>query len=223
MASEQEGGDEGREPILNAPWPAVMAGVVIVGSFMLQRASLGDELAVQAFGFSSSDLAQGRWPRLFSMMFVHAGWVHALMNGVAALTFGAPVARLLGSDARGATVFVGFYLACGVLASLGYAVFHPGAAEPVVGASGAVSGLMGAATRLYGREQGLSPVFSQPVLSLGGGWVLANLILAITGAAPLMEGARIAWEAHIAGLLAGLVLIGPFWRLAGKSSRGIDP
>src|SRR6185295_11159369 len=107
------------------------------------------------------------WPRMVSMMFVHGGWAHAIMNALAALAFGPPVARLLGSDLRGAALFFLFYLVCGVLANLGYSLLHLGSIDPVVGASGAVSGLMGAATRLFGREQGLSPILSRPVLSLG--------------------------------------------------------
>jgi membrane associated rhomboid family serine protease len=214
MTTDEEGDGRAHEPLFNAPWPSLLAVAAIVGSYAWQSAVMSDDAAALAMGFAPADLGLGRWGRLFSMMFVHAGWTHAIMNALGALAFGPPVARLFGTQFRGAALFILFYLACGVLANLGYAAVHPGAAVPVVGASGAVSGLMGAATRLFGRERGLSPILSQPVLSLGGGWVAVNLLLALFNVTPLMPGARIAWEAHVAGLLAGLLLIGPFWRLS---------
>jgi membrane associated rhomboid family serine protease len=201
------------EPAINAPWPSVAVVLVIVGSYAVQSLVLGADRTVAAYGFAPVQLLQGHWLGVLTMMFVHGGWVHALTNAVAALAFGPPVARLLGDDARGAAVFFGFYLVCGVLASLGYAVLHLHDAGPVVGASGAVSGLVGAATRRLGREEGLSPILSRPVLNLAGGWIVANLLLAITGASPLMPGAKVAWEAHVVGLIAGILLIGPAWKL----------
>jgi membrane associated rhomboid family serine protease len=214
------------EPVFNAPWPSVLIVAAIIGSYAWQVLMGGGEKAALMWGFAPADLLHGRWVQLLTMMFIHGGWTHAVMNALGALAFGPPVARLLGSDAKGAAAFLGFYLVCGVLASLGYAAVHPKDVEPVIGASGAVSGLMGAATRLFGRDpaaapgDALAPIWSRQVLSLGGGWAAANLLLAVTGASPLMPGAKIAWEAHIAGLVAGLLLIGPFAQLLrGKSSR----
>src|SRR5436190_2130475 len=167
MTTDQQDDGRAREPLFNAPWPSLLAVAVIVGSYAWQSAAMSEDAAVMAMGFAPADLALGRWGRLFSMMFVHAGWTHAIMNALGALAFGPPVARLFGSQLKGAAVFVLFYLTCGVLANLGYSAVRLGAVDPVVGASGAVSGLMGAATRLFDRDRGLSPLFSRPVLSLG--------------------------------------------------------
>ncbi len=138
------------------------------------------------------------------------------MNALGALAFGAPVARLMGSGARGALGFFAFYLLSAALSSLGYAVLHLHDVNPVVGASGAVSGLMGAASRLFGRGDQLAPIWSRPVISLGASWVIVNTLMAVFGATPFMPGAMIAWEAHIAGFLAGVLLIGPTARLFGS-------
>jgi membrane associated rhomboid family serine protease len=210
-----------REPAINAPWPSLVLVGVILGSYLVQSLTLGDDQAAASYGLIPINLLHGRWLGVFSMMFIHGGWLHAVTNAVAALAFGPPVARLLGEDLKGAAAFFGFYLACGVLASLGYAALHLHDATPVVGASGAVSGLVGAATRRFGRQEGLWPILSRPVLNLAGGWIAVNLLLAVTGVSPLMPGARIAWEAHVVGLLVGLVLIEPVWRLVRRPNEQV--
>jgi membrane associated rhomboid family serine protease len=212
-----------RERAINAPWPSLVLVAVVVGSYVFQSFVLGSDRAIALYGFAPANLDSGHWLGLLTMMFVHGGWVHVLTNALAALAFGPPVARLLGEDLKGAAAFFGFYLLCGLIASLGYAGLHLHDTNTVVGASGAISGLVGAATRRLWREEGLWPIMSQPVLTMSGGWVAANLLLAFTGASPLIGGARVAWEAHVVGLIAGLLLIGPVWRLVrpeeAKSSR----
>jgi membrane associated rhomboid family serine protease len=198
-----------REPLLNAPWPSVAVVLVILASYAVQLLAGGQSLAM-VYGFAPADLDHGRLVGLLAVMFLHGGWIHAIMNALGALAFGPPVARLLGPGVRGALAFFGFYLLCGVVSSLGYAVLHLHQAEPVIGASGAVSGLMGAAARLIGRRWGLNPLNSRPVVSLTLSWVAVNALMAVAGA-PLIAGARVAWEAHIAGFVAGALLIGP-WR-----------
>jgi membrane associated rhomboid family serine protease len=88
----------------------------------------------------------------------------------------------------------------------------------MVGASGAASGLMGAAARLIGGQGRVGPVFSQAVTGMGLGWLIINLILAVTGGAfiPGAGDAGVAWEAHLAGFVAGVLLIGPIGWLAGR-------
>ena len=207
----------GREPLFNAPWPALAVVAAIVGSYAWQTTWGGGAAAADVLGFAPADLDRGRWWTSLTVMLVHGGWVHAIMNALAALAFGPPVARLLGPTGRGALGFFLFYMVCGVLSSLGYAALHLHDSEPVVGASGAVSGLMGAAARLLGQNDRLAPIVSRPVISLGGSWLVVNALMAVFGAVPFMPGARIAWEAHIAGFLAGLLLIWPAARLCGAA------
>lgn len=209
----------GREPMFNAPWPALTLLVLIVGGYALQsRFPL--ETVVGAFAFSAKALAQGRYGVLLTSLFVHGGWAHALMNAAFALAFGTPVARFFGARAGEAALFFAFYLACGVLASLGYAAVHPASATALVGASGAVSGLMGAAARLIAGRGRLGPIFSTPVLGMGAAWVIVNVLIGViaTGLVPGAEGAGIAWEAHLAGFAAGVLLISPFAWLARRAA-----
>jgi membrane associated rhomboid family serine protease len=204
-----------REPMFNAPWPALAIVAAILVGYALQAAFAPGDAGVQAWGFAPSDLDHGRWTGLITVMFVHGGWPHALMNALAALAFGPPVARLMGPGPKGPALYFLFYLTCGVIATLGYTAVHLHSDEPMVGASGAIAGLMGAAARLLGPEaRPIAPVFSRPVISMGSAWLAVNALMAVFGG-PFMEGARVAWEAHIAGFVAGVLLLGPFARLAG--------
>jgi len=206
--------DDRPEPIFNAPWPAVLAAVSILLSNLV-LGGVSDEtlyrLALEPVRIWRGDVAG-----LFTSLFVHGGWVHALMNAAFALAFGAPVARLLGLGARGGSVFVVLYIVCGVLAGLGYAAIHPGSTSLVVGASGAVAGLMGGAARLMDRPGQLSSPFAPRALSLAVSWLIINLVMAAFGGFPGLTGA-VAWEAHLFGFAAGALLISLAARLAPNS------
>jgi membrane associated rhomboid family serine protease len=204
-----------REPVFNAPGAAIALVAVIIGGYAVQSRFPLDAV-VDRFGFAPRDLTEGRWQTLATALFVHGNWAHALMNGAFALAFATPVARFFGERARGTTVFFLFYMVCGVLSSLGFAAVHPGGVEPLVGASGGVSGLIGAASRLMAGRGRVGPILSQPVLGLGGAWLVMNGIIAVVGGQflPGAGNGGVAWEAHVAGFLAGLLLIGPFAPLA---------
>ncbi|MDP2213422.1 rhomboid family intramembrane serine protease [Phenylobacterium sp.] len=204
---------EPREPIFKAPWPAMMMVGAILGAYALQVFVLGDD-AYRRFGFSPAGYEAGGRIGLVSALFIHGGFVHAAMNAAGALAFGSPVARLFGLAPRGAAVFLAYYLACGVLANLAFARLHPGEEILLVGASGAVFGLIGAATRILAGGGRLAPLFNPRVLFMSAAWIGLNLVVAVLGFAPGLEG-TVAWEAHIAGFLAGLLLAGPAAWLAG--------
>jgi membrane associated rhomboid family serine protease len=199
------------EPMFNAPWPALALVAVIVGGYAVQsRFSL--EALAQALAFSPADLTQGRWWTLVTALFLHGNWAHAIMNGAFALAFATPVARFFGGRALGLTMFFAFYLLCGVLSSLGYAAVHWGGTGALIGASGAVSGLMGAASRLIAGGGRIGRIFSPAVLGMGAAWIIVNVLVGLLGSAfvPGTGGAGIAWEAHLAGFAAGVLLVTPF-------------
>jgi membrane associated rhomboid family serine protease len=203
------------EPAVNAPWPVVVASVGVIAIYILQTQApfLGPALA-----FSPAQLVHGHLEGLITHQFVHGSWPHVLINAGFILAFGAPVSRFLGGRAGGAVAFFGFFFLCGVLGALGFAFLHWGVNVGMVGASGAGSGLMGGAARLIGGDGRVGPVFSRSVIAMGAAWVVVNIIMAFTGGA-LMPGAGdagIAWEAHLAGFAAGVLLIGPFGWLAGR-------
>jgi membrane associated rhomboid family serine protease len=205
--------DQQREPPFRGPWPVWAIAAAILLSFGIQDHVLDLGVAAERYGMSGLGLSNGRWGTLVSALFIHGSWGHAAMNAVGALAFGAPVARMLGLGLRGAAGFFFFYLACGVLANLGYAGVHPHDAMPLVGASGAVSGLFGGASRLMERGQGPAPFASRTVVASAAAWIAVNVVLGVMHYAPGIGDVSVAWEAHIAGYFAGLFLIGPFFAL----------
>lgn len=70
---------------------------------------------------------------------------------------------------------------------------------------------MGAASRIYGREEGLSPVFSSTPIGWAVAWTFVNVLLSVT------PGTVVAWEAHLTGFAAGLMMVGPFTRALGRA------
>lgn len=201
--------------MLNAPWPLLAIVAVILGGYALQSLGGHAEMAMRDWGFSPADLRDGRWIGLVTALFIHGGWTHAGLNAVGALAFGAPVIRLFGLRARGVVGFFVFYLVCGVLGSLGFALVRWGSPDVLIGASGAISGLMGAASRLADRGPGLAGFFSRTVIGMAVGWVVVNLLIGFTGLDVGQGGEPVAWEAHLFGYAAGLLLIGPFAAMAG--------
>jgi membrane associated rhomboid family serine protease len=118
------------------------------------------------------------------------------------------------------------FLACGILGNLGYALLNFGSEMPAVGASGAVAGMMGAASRLMGRPGDLAPFRSRIVIGMALTWLLVNLVygLVLVGWMPGSGGAPIAWQVHLAGYAAGLFLLSPALALIGrlKLDHGIE-
>lgn len=209
------------EPMFNVPWPVVVLVTTIVLAYAVQ--SRLPDVAVLPFVFSPAALLRGAWWTAVTSVFLHGSWSHALMNAGMILAFGTPVARLFGGRPLGASLYFLFFVVCGALAALGSAAVHWGSSEMMVGASGAASGLVAAAARLVAGRGRLGSIFAPFVLTMGAAWLLVNLMVAgvmLAGANALIPGsggAGVAWEAHLAGFVAGALLIGPFARIARRS------
>ena len=202
------------ERILNAPAIAVLVAGSMPALYLIQERLPDQGLSL---AFRPSSLWVGEWwPGLLTSMFVHSGWVHVAMNAVGALAFGPPVARLTGG-AKGAVAFLLFYVACGLVATGGYGLVHPDSYDSLVGASGAVFGLMGGALRLLGRpDSRLRSLGDRRFLTTAAVLMAVNAAVGLIGLAPGMDGARIAWEAHAFGFVCGALLIGPWARAFGS-------
>jgi len=149
---------------------------------------------------------------VITSMFMHGGLLHIGGNMLYLWIFGNNV-----EDAMGHIRFVAFYLLCGVAAALAQAFQDPSSTVPMVGASGAIGGVLGAYLLLYPRARILVFVplgfFSQmlrvPAYVVLGLWIVLQLI---SSAQPTAAGGGVAYWAHIGGFLAGLVLILAFRR-----------
>lgn len=197
-----------REKIFNAPFLPLLIAASMPVLFYLQERLPDQGLSM---AFVPADLWRGEWTGLFTSMLLHGGWAHVTMNAVGALAFGAPVGRLM-ERGPGPLVFILFYIAAGAVAALGYGLVHPNSMAPLVGASGAVFGLIGAATRLMGGHGRVLPLFHPAVLKASLVWMGVNLLIGLIGFAPGAEGARVAWEAPAFGFLFGILAIGPLGR-----------
>jgi membrane associated rhomboid family serine protease len=148
-------------------------------------------------------------------MAVHNDWTHLIVNALWLLAFGPIVARRLGPF-----LFLVFFVLCGVAGVATHWLFNLGSPLPVIGASGAISGLMAAGLRLLPtlRPQAgmpnLLPILSRQILLFSLVWVGINILVGVTGLGLMGESGLIAWQAHLGGFIAGLLLVGPFDRLA---------
>jgi membrane associated rhomboid family serine protease len=150
---------------------------------------------------------------LVTSMFMHGGWGHILGNMLFLWVFGTNI-----EDSMGHLRFLAFYLICGAAAALAHVYFSPVSEIPMVGASGAISGIMGAYILLYpgARVRTYFPPFfffrirAFFFLLL---WFVLQLFegMASLGMPATEEGGVAVW-AHIGGFVAGLLLIKPFDR-----------
>ena len=143
-------------------------------------------------------------PGLFTSMFLHGGWMHLLGNMWFLWIFGDNV-----EDQLGHGPFLFFYLVCGLLASLAHYAFNPFSVIPAVGASGAISGVMGAYLVRFPRARITTLVVLFILITtvdIPAALMLAYwfLIQFVSGAGAIgAEGAGVAWWAHIGGFVAG--------------------
>lgn len=207
-----------REPFLLVPWTIVALCLALLVLYAMQTA-LGSDALIARFGLSHQALAAGRYETLITSGFLHVSWTHVIMNTLGAFAFGPPVARLMGGGARGALAFAAFYLALEILSGLGLLASDPNPQVLCVGASGAVSGLMGAAARLIEGQGRVGPLFGRTVIGFTLVWGSLNVILGVFRLTPGAFGLAVAWQAHLAGFFAGLLLVGVFARLAGRGDE----
>ncbi len=200
----------------------LIAACVLV---FLWQLSLGDAVqqAVYAFGVVPAvlfDLAElppqlavvPPWTTIFTSMFMHGGWMHLLGNMLYLWIFGNNV-----EDAMGHARFIVFYLLCGVAAVFAQALPDPDSTIPMIGASGAISGVLGAYLLLYPHARVIVVIpigFYMHPMAMPAGWVLVFwFVFQAIGslAAAGQEGGGVAFGAHIGGFIAGMLLI-PFFK-----------
>jgi len=141
---------------------------------------------------------------LITYMFLHGGWLHLLSNMAFLWVFADNV-----EDAFGHWGFLGFYLLCGVVAGLVHSFAQPASLAPLIGASGAVAGILGAYLLLYPRARVWVLLFMRLPIRISAAWALigwiAFQVLSLfldNGQSPV----SVAWWAHIGGFATGLAV-----------------
>jgi membrane associated rhomboid family serine protease len=157
---------------------------------------------------------------IFTSMFLHGGWMHLLGNMLFLWVFGGSV-----EDTLGHIQYLIFYFICGVGAGVAHIIFNWGSKIPTVGASGAISGIMGAFIVLFPRSRvtTLIPALFLffrvriPAILMLGYWFFLQLFSGVASVALSNEGG-VAWWAHVGGFLLGAFLVVGQRKRAGASS-----
>ena len=150
---------------------------------------------------------------VLTSMFMHGGWMHLIGNMWFLWVFGNNI-----EDSTGHVRYVIFYLLCGVLASVAHIMFSPDSTIPTVGASGAISGIMGAYMVLYPKVRVHTLIFlviyirviPLSALTVLGLWFGLQLFSGVVQSGA--EGGGVAFWAHVGGFIAGVVFIKLFAR-----------
>lgn len=144
---------------------------------------------------------------LVTYMFLHGDWWHLIGNMLFLWVFGDNV-----EDAMGPLRFILFYLICGVVAGLAHAYANIGSEAPLIGASGATAGVVGAYIMLFPRVKMWSLAFMRIPLKLPAYWVILAWLAVQVYFIFANSGDGTAWWAHIGGFAAGVVLVVIFKR-----------
>mgnify|MGYP006291228163 CR=1 FL=1 len=193
-----------RQPIFNeTPGVVVALAAAILGVQALNAMSMGSGGIAHGLTFGLGAVVAGPdgarflggLPSWVLHVFVHGGWVHAIINTIALFAFGAAAARPFGRGPSAAIGFLAFFFTCAVFGAIAHELVHWTEGVRMVGASTAVSGLLAAAGWASGGRQGM--------LRLAAPWALINTVIAVvSGFAPI----AIAWAGHVGGLVAGAAL-----------------
>jgi membrane associated rhomboid family serine protease len=222
-------GPRRREPVFNMP-PVVLALIVLcVGIHVVWTSVLDEDQYVWLLvhGAFIPILYSGQAPVDFvpvagpvTYAFLHGGIAHLAINMIWLAAFGSPLANRIGTGR-----FLFFWVATSVAGAGLHYVIYPVSPVPLIGASAAISGMMGAAARFGFRidRSGGRPAFGGPVLPIPAVfrmrgtvtflaiWMVANLVTGLVGIVP-GEQSEIAWEAHIGGFLVGFFFMSAFDR-----------
>lgn len=193
----------------------VLAICVVVFLWQFSLGLENGQIAVMAFGFTPSfffgdapvDLPISPTLTIFTSMFMHGGWMHLLGNMLYLWIFGDNIEASLGHKR-----YLIFYLLCGIVAALAQGFAAPGSQVPMVGASGAISGVLGAYLILHPRSNikvfvlliVFFTVINVPAFIVLGFWIVGQLI---SSAAANPGEPGVAFVAHIGGFVAGAVLV----------------
>lgn len=207
--------------------PVVTWGIMaLCAGIFLWEISLGRAMssAVAVLGFTPAALSENllaphgftpvpAWATIFTSMFLHGGFLHIAGNMLYLWIFGNNV-----EDAMGHGRFIFFYLLSGVAAALTFAAIDPASTVPMIGASGAISGVLAAYVLLYPRARVTVVVPLGIILypmKISAFWVVGFwFVMQLLSAAFSHPGQTgIAWWAHVGGFLAGVVLT-PFFKSA---------
>jgi membrane associated rhomboid family serine protease len=178
--------------------------LLFLSQFALIPARYSEALASGGIDLSAVDIVP-----FFTMMFLHGGWLHLILNMWTLWLFGSAI-----EDRMGHGRYLAFYLACGFAASLVHVTFNPTSIVPALGASGAIAGILGCYMRLFplARVVVVVPILFIPLFfevyayAFVGLWFLLQIVGSIADLLQPSSSGGVAWWAHVGGFVAGLIL-----------------
>ena len=213
-----------RDNIPSRSTPFVMYGIILFNACIFYNELVVSDAELEKmvgfFGLIPFEFMQGLsanpvnifvYVPLITNLFLHGGWLHIIGNMWYLKIFGDNI-----EDRMGHGMFFLFYILCGVVANIVQIIVDPASQIPTIGASGAISGVLGAYSVCFPSAKVSTVVFlfifltviEIPALLFLGLWFFMQLQ---SGAASLfMAGSNVAWWAHIGGFLAGMVLVNLF-------------
>jgi membrane associated rhomboid family serine protease len=205
----------------HGPAPVITYGLIALNvlAFLVEMTRPSEaalQSFIQAWGVVPREYSLGRdlapaiplpfWSTLFTSMFLHGGWMHLGGNMLYLWIFGDNLEKVMGGIR-----FLVFYLACGLAASFAHIFFGSSSTIPAVGASGAISGVLGGYLLLFPRNRvrvltrgGIAHV---PAIVVLGFWIVIQMINGFGSMATTAETGGVAYMAHIGGFVAGLALV----------------
>jgi membrane associated rhomboid family serine protease len=219
-----------RQPIFNIPGVIVWLIAALAAAHAVRASLLTPEQSeawIEQYAFiparyspaflAAAHIDPGAWWSqalpFVTYMGLHNDYGHLAINSAGLLAFGPVVARRFGTF-----LFLLFFIICGVAGAAACLAVDWGSPVAVIGASGAISGVMAAAFRLLptinprADEPALLPLRSRQFLLFALVWVGINVITGVTGIGAGGQTALIAWQAHLGGFFVGMLLAGPFDR-----------
>lgn len=213
-----------QNPIRHVKFPYITYGIIALNVivFLIQLTQQPERL-FNEFAITFAAIPDSAWSgpildripllpdqvTLVTYAFLHADWLHLLSNMLFLWVFGDNI-----EDAMGHVKFLVFYLLCAVLAALVYFAFSGPNGGWLIGASGAVAGVMGAYIMLYPHARVyvlfriVIPIpLPVPALWMLGVWVATQVFYLVIG-----DASPVAWWAHLGGVIAGALLCIPFRR-----------
>jgi membrane associated rhomboid family serine protease len=214
----------GDDKVEGGPAPFITLALVAMNAlaFFLELSKPSEgalQSFIQAWGVvpheysTQTDLAPGIplpfWSTLLTSMFLHGGWAHLGGNMLYLWIFGDNLEKVMGH-----LRFLIFYLVCGIAAAFAHIAFNATSNVPTVGASGAISGVLGGYMLMFPRNRVRvlvrGGIQSVPAFMMLGIWILIQLVSGVGSIANTGETGGVAFMAHVGGFVAGLLLVRVF-------------
>lgn len=189
-----------------SPWVTIVLIAVNVIVFLIELSQ--GEAFIERWAFVPNRFLEApiaNIPTLFTSMFMHGGWMHLIGNMLYLWIFGDNIEGHFGH-----IWFVGFYVLSGIAATFSQLVISMNSSVPLLGASGAIAGVLGAYLLLFPKQQVRVLVRRRtvrlPALIVIGFWFLLQVLRSFVSFSESAGGSGVAYLAHVGGFVAGLLL-----------------